>query len=320
MEKKNETRRTSESSSAETNSTRVQENANSQASAESKTESVIVDKFMELSEKTGVKPRVLFGVVAAVVIVVMLLSLSMCGKDEEQAENANATGSAPSQDVELGSEGGSVGAARDGNENTNGDAEVGSNDNAEAEAGGEDVGSPERGSQLDDRPAFLDEHQDPDKYAPEGEPAPVNEELDARAEEVLPILDTIVSSPTFNDSGFEELKSKLSEKGLTPGKNIEFAYRAGQQYESGGTLYESRSYKPAFYATSQPGVYEATYEVAAGILPNTPSNPQNADETRNRMRGELDAMLAGGVSVPLKFTIDFNAGTVEANSNMWWAA
>lgn len=317
MAEKNETRRSSERSRTAAKTNRVR--ANDGASAEDKTESVIVDKFMEFSEKTGIKPRVLLGAVAAMVIVVMLLSLSMCGKNEEQPKEAKSASPVSSQELDLGAGGGSVGATRDGNGNTNGEPEVGSNDDVEADSSNEDDEVAQRGSQLDDRPAFLDENQDPDKYAPEGKPAPVNEELDTRAEEVLPILDTIVSSPEFNDAGFEKLKSRLNEKGLEPGKNIEFAYRAGQQYESGDLMYESRSFKPAFYATSQPGVYEATYEVAAGTLPNVAANPQNEDETRNRMRGELDALLYGNVSVPLTFTIDFNAGTVEANSNMWWA-
>lgn len=319
MSKQNETRRGNKNARATAKAGRPRENANDGVSSENKTESFIVDKFMELSEKTGLKPRALLGAVAAIVIILMLLSLSMCGKNEEQADDMEVTGPVSSQELDLGIGGDSVGATRDGNENTNGEPEVGSNDDTETEASDEAAHVAERGSQLDDRPAFLDEHQDPDKYAPEGEPAPVNEELDARAEEVLPILDTIVSSPDLNDAGFEELKAKLNGKGLAPGKNIEFAYRTGQQYESGDLMYESRSFKPAFYATSQPGVYEATYEVAAGTLPNVAANPQNEDETRNRMRGELDAMLHGNVSVPLKFTIDFNAGVVEANSNMWWA-
>ena len=319
MSKQDETRRDSKNARASVKAGRARESANNTTSAESKTESAIVNKFIEISEKTGLKPRTLLGAVAAVVIIFMLLSLSMCGKNEEQTEDAETPGPVSSQELDLGSGGDSAGAARDGNGNTNGESEVGSNDDAEVETSDEDATAAKRGSQLDDRPAFLDEHQDPDKYAPEGEPAPVNEELDTRAEEVLPILDTIVSSPELNDAGFEELKARLAAKGLAPGKNIEFAYRTGQQYESGDLIYESRSFKPAFYATSEPGVYEATYEVAAGTLPNVAANPQNEDETRNRMRGELDAMLHGNVSVPLKFTIDFNAGTVEANSNMWWA-
>lgn len=317
MAEKNKARRGNENVRAAAKTGRKRDNVS--AGAESKTGSVIVDKLMEFSEKTGIKPRVLLGAVAVIVIVFMLLSLSMCGKDEEQAGDAKPPGAVASQELDLGVGDGSVGATRDGNGNTNGEPEVGSNDDVEVDSNDEVDEVAQRGSQLDDRPAFLDEHQDPDKYAPEGEPAPVNEELDARAEEVLPILDTIVSSPELNDAGFEELKARLNKKGLEPGENIEFAYRTGQQYESGDLMYESRSFKPAFYATSQPGVYEATYEVAAGTLPNVAANPQNEDETKNRMRGELDAMLHGNVSVPLTFTIDFNAGTVEANSNMWWA-
>ena len=294
----------------------------------SETQSVIVDKFKELSEKTGLNPKALFGIIAAVVIVLLLLSLSMCGKDEEEANNASSPGAISNQDdVKLGDEGGSVGSGSNNGGDTNDNKIVGSNDESEDDSDSESASDSDdqdgnvnqRGSTLEDRPAFLNEDVDPDQYAPEGTPAPVNEELDARAEEVLPILDTIVNDPTFNDEGFEELKSKLNKKGLEPGPNIEFAYRSGQQYEDGGAMFESRSFKPAFYATSQPGVYEATYEVAAGALPNVSANPQDEDETRNRMRGELDAMIGTGVAVPLKFTIDLNAGSVEADSNMWWA-
>lgn len=291
-------------------------------------QSVIVDKFKELSEKTGLSPKALFGIIAAVVIVLLLLSLSMCGKDEEEANNAASPGAISNQDdVKLGGENDSVGSGSGDSGDSKDDKIVGSNDESEDDSSDESNSasddqnneSNQRGSTLKDRPAFLNEDVDPDRYAPEGTPAPVNEELDARAEEVLPILDTIVNDPTFNDKGFEELKSKLNEKGLEPGPNIEFAYRSGQKYEDGGAMYESRSFKPAFYATSQPGVYEATYEVAAGTLPNVSANPQDEDETRNRMRGELDAMISTGVVVPLKFTIDLNSGSVEANSNMWWA-
>lgn len=294
----------------------------------SETQSVIVDKFKELSEKTGLSPKALFGIIAAVVIILLLLSLSMCGKDEEEANNAASPGAISNQDdVKLGDEGGSVGSGSNNGGDTNDNKIVGSNDeseddsdsDSESDSDDQDGNANQRGSTLEDRPAFLNEDADPDQYAPEGTPAPVNEELDARAEEVLPILDTIVNDPTFNDEGFEELKSKLNKKGLEPGPNIEFAYRSGQQYEDGGAMFESRSFKPAFYATSQSGVYEATYEVAAGALPNVSANPQDEDETRNRMRGELDAMISTGVVVPLKFTIDLNAGTVEADSNMWWA-
>lgn len=294
----------------------------------SETQSVIVDKFKELSEKTGLNPKALFGIIAAVVIVLLLLSLSMCGKDEEEANNAASPGAISNQDdVKLGDEGGSVGSGSNNGGDTNDNKIVGSNDeseddsdsDSESDSDGQDGNANQRGSTLEDRPAFLNEDVDPDQYAPEGTSAPVNEELDARAEEALPILDTIVNDPTFNDEGFEELKSKLNKKGLEPGPNIEFAYRSGQQYEDGGAMFESRSFKPAFYATSQPGVYEATYEVAAGALPNVSANPQDEDETRNRMRGELDAMIGTGVAVPLKFTIDLNAGSVEADSNMWWA-
>ena len=289
----------------------------------SETRSVIIDKFKELSEKLGVKPQLLIGIVAGLVIILLLLSLSMCGKNEEEADTAvSQPGAISNHDVELGGDGGSVGSTGGDTDDNKGDKVVGSNDDSKGdsdESENDAPEEPERGSQLDDRPAFLNEDVDPDQYAPEGEPAPVNEELDKRAEEVLPILDTIVNDPTFNNEGFEELKAKLSKKGLAPGPNIEFAYRSGQQYEDGGAMFESRSFKPAFYATSQPGVYEATYEVAAGALPNVSANPQDEDETRNRMRGELDAMISGGVAVPLKFTIDLNAGTVETNSNMWWA-
>lgn len=292
---------------------------------ENETQSVIVDKFKELSEKLGVKPQLLLGIAAGIVIILLLLSLSMCGKSEEDASEA-PSGAMPNQELDLGRQGESVGSTGGDTDDNKDDKVVGSNDDSEDESVGEEADGEgaegddvKRGSQLDDRPAFLNEDVDPDQYAPEGEPAPVNEELDARAEEVLPILDTIVNDPTFNNEGFEELKTKLNEKGLNPGPNIEFAYRSGQHYEDGGAMFESRSFKPAFYATSQPGVYEATYEVAAGALPNVSANPQDEDETRNRMRGELDAMISTGVVVPLKFTIDLNAGTVEANSNMWWA-
>lgn len=289
----------------------------------SETQSAIIDKFKELSEKIGVKPQLLLGIIAGLVIILLLLSLSMCGKNEEEADTAaSQPGAISNHDVELGGDGGSVGSTGDDTDDNKGDKVVGSNDDSKGDSDESDNDAPdepERGSQLDDRPAFLNEDVDPDQYAPEGEPAPVNEELDKRAEEVLPILDAIVNDPTFNNEGFEELKANLAKKGLAPGANIEFAYRSGQQYEDGGAMYESRSFKPAFYATSQPGVYEATYEVAAGALPNVSANPQDEDETRNRMRGELDAMITGGVAVPLKFTIDLNAGTVEANSNMWWA-
>lgn len=301
----------------------------SQARASSKhgeTQSVIVDKFKEFSEKTGVKPQLLLGVVVGLVIILLLLSLSMCGKSEEEDANEPSSGAMQNQELDLGRQDESVGSTGGGNDNNKDDKVIGSSSDSGDESDSEEADSddaenegPKRGSQLDDRPAFLNEDVDPNRYAPEGESAPVNEELDARAEEVLPILDTIVNDPTFNNEGFEELKAKLNEKGLTPGPNIEFAYRSGQHYEDDGAMYESRSFKPAFYATSQPGVYEATYEVAAGALPNVSANPQDEGETRNRMRGELDAMISTGVVVPLKFTIDLNAGTVEADSNMWWA-
>ena len=305
---------------------RTEKESQAQPSSEkNEPQSAIVDKFKELSEKLGVKPQLLLGIAAGIVIILLLLSLSMCGKSEEDTTDS-PSGAMPNQELDLGRQGESVGSTGGDTDDNKDDKVVGSNDDSEGEsvdeeADGEDTdgGDVKRGSQLDDRPAFLNEDVDPDQYAPEGEPAPVNEELDARAEEVLPILDTIVNDPTFNNEGFEELKAKLNEKGLNPGPNIEFAYRSGQHYEDSGAMFESRSFKPAFYATSQPGVYEATYEVAAGALPNVSANPQDEDETRNRMRGELDAMISTGVVVPLKFTIDLNAGTVEANSNMWWA-
>ena len=61
MSKQNETRRGNKNARATAKAGRPRENANDGVSSENKTESFIVDKFMELSEKTGLKPRALLG-------------------------------------------------------------------------------------------------------------------------------------------------------------------------------------------------------------------------------------------------------------------
>lgn len=176
---------------------------------------------------------------------------------------------------------------------------------------------PDVGSTLEPLAPIVTQNFDPNRYVPEGNPAPPNDELDTKVQRVLPILDSIVSNPKFGQAGLDDVTSRLAEHGLQPGTLLYNSFVQQQYLLNSDFVIASESAQPSVYATSTPGVYSVTYEVAAGALPNI--NGDDSAALRERMQNELKAQLNAASFIPLTFTVDFNNGVVETDRETWWA-
>lgn len=176
---------------------------------------------------------------------------------------------------------------------------------------------PDVGSTLEPLAPIVTQNFDPNRYAPEGNPAPPNDELDTKVQRVLPILDSIVSNPKFGQDGLNDVTARLAEHGLEPGTLLYNSFVQQQYLLNSNFVIASESAQPYVYATPTPGVYSVTYEVAAGALPNI--NGDDPAALRERMQNELKAQLNAASFIPLTFTVDFNNGVVEADRETWWA-
>lgn len=168
--------------------------------------------------------------------------------------------------------------------------------------------------QRDSRPSAQPRTEE-DTPASEPAGAPQDNSNDARVTRATYVLDDVVNDPEMALAGFDAISQRLQEESaLTPDGTVRDTYQM-LEYLAGSNAFASRASQPHIVDKGD-GIYSVEYDVSGAVAPT--KRGDSGASLRKDIGNQMEQALFAGISVPVTFTVDLNAGTVSTDTSRWW--